>query len=101
MIDPVIDFPIPDSKARDMLWRLHLPETVRHDKGLDLALLGKQLVLSGGQIRNTALLAALLATDESSLIGWRHIVKAALREISKTDTTNPAKQLGRLRRYLP
>ena len=96
----VIDFPMPDSKARDRLWRLYLPESVRRDKGLDFALLGKQLALSGGQIRNAALLAALLATSESSPIGWRHIVKAAVREISKTETGNPAKRLGHLRRYL-
>lgn len=99
-VELIIDFPMPDSKARDRLWRLHLPDTVRRRKGLDFALLGRQLPLSGGQIRNAALLAALLATGESSPIGWRHIVRAALREISKTDTANPAKRLGRLRRHL-
>jgi SpoVK/Ycf46/Vps4 family AAA+-type ATPase len=99
-VQMVIDFPAPDGRARSRLWRIHLPAKAPREKGLNLGLIGKQLVLTGGQIRNAALYAAFLAAGDSAPIGWKHIAKAALREISKTGTEKPEENLGSLRQHL-
>lgn len=99
-IHMVIDFPAPDGRARSRLWRIHLPAKAPREKGLNFGVIGKQLVLTGGQIRNAALYAAFLAAGDSGTIGWRHIAEAALREIAKTGAENPEESLGSLRRYL-
>ena len=96
----VVDFPLPDSRARSKLWRIHLPVKAPREKGLNLNIIGKQLVFTGRQIRDTALYAAILAAGDSSPIGWKHIAKAAAREMSKTETEHPEVQLGKLRQYL-
>ena len=95
-----VDFPMPDSRARARLWRLYLAKKAPRVKRLSPSYIGRQLVLSAAQIRNAALYAALLAADDSSPLGWKHITKAALREISKTATSAPEEKLGKLRRYL-
>jgi len=99
-VQMVIDFPAPDGRARSRLWRIHLPAKAPREKGLNLGLIGKQLVLTGGQISNAALYAAFLAAGDSAPIGWKHIAKAALREISKTGTEKPEENLGSLRQHL-
>ena len=96
----VVDFPLPDSRARARLWRIHLPVKAPRDKGLNLNLLGKQLAFSGEQIRNTARYAAILAAGDTSPIGWKHIAKAAARELAKTGAGDPEEQLGKLRAHL-
>ena len=99
-IQLLVDFPMPDSKARARLWRLYLPKKAPREKRLSPSFIGKQLVLSAAQIRNAALSAALLAADDTSALGWKHITKAALGEIAKTVTNAPEEKLGKLRRYL-
>ena len=43
-IQMVVDFPLPGSRARSKLWRIHLPMKAPREKGLNLNLIGKQLV---------------------------------------------------------
>jgi hypothetical protein len=64
-------------------------------------LLGRELNLSGGQIRNAALHAAFLAAGESASIGLAHIASAVLTEFAKKGGELSSASLGKLAACLP
>ena len=87
-MDVVIDFPLPDAAERWAIWRLHLPAL--HD--VELELLGaaaQRCALSGGQIRNVALHAALLAVEDDAPLAWGHLEAAIEREYRKQGAVSP------------
>jgi len=97
----VIEFPRPDVSSRVQLWRLHIPSGAPCDIDLDPALLGKEISLTGGQIRNAALHAAFLAAGESSSIQLSHIARAVWTELEKEGGEMLTETLGELAQYLP
>ena len=97
----VIEFPRPDAAARSELWRLHIPRGAPRDAKVDLALLGKELNLTGGQIRNAALHAAFLAAGESSAISLTHVARAVWNELAKEGGEMMIASLGKLAVHLP
>ncbi len=59
-LDVVVDFTLPDAAERRLLWQLHLsPDHAIDESFLDTVV--ERCKLSGGQIRNSALHASLLA----------------------------------------
>ncbi len=83
----VVQFPFPDTPSRERIWRGVFPAAA--PKGnLDFAKLA-QLSVTGGVIRNIALLAAFLAADEGSSITMRHVAAAARTECAKLDKPLP------------
>jgi hypothetical protein len=97
----VIEFPRPDVAARGKLWRLHIPIGAPCDTDVDPVLLGKELSLTGGQIRNAALHAAFLAAGESSAINLSHVARAVWTELAKEGGEMMTASLGKLAHYLP
>jgi hypothetical protein len=97
----VVDFPRPDAAARTKLWRLHIPPQAPCDPALEPELLGRELNLSGGQIRNAALHAAFLAAGESAPIGLAHVASAVLTEFAKKGGELSSARLGKLAACLP
>ena len=97
----VIEFPRPDAEAREKLWRLHIPGGAPCDREVDPVLLGKELNLTGGQIRNAALHAAFLAAGESLPINLSHVARAVWTERAKEGGEMMTASLGRLAQYLP
>jgi hypothetical protein len=97
----VIEFPRPDAAARAELWRLHIPSGAPCDGDVDLVLLGNELILTGGQIRNAALHAAFLAAGESSAINLTHVARAVWTELAKAGGEMMIESLGKLAQYLP
>ena len=97
----VIEFPRPDAAARGELWRLHIPTGAPCDGDVDPVLLGKELSLTGGQIRNAALHAAFLAAGESSAINLTHVTRAVWTELAKEGGEMMTASLGKLAQYLP
>ena len=97
----VVEFPRPDEMARAELWRLHIPVGAPCDENVDLELLGKELSLTGGQIRNAALHSAFLAAGESSSINLNHIARAVWTELAKEGGEMITASLGKLANYLP
>jgi SpoVK/Ycf46/Vps4 family AAA+-type ATPase len=97
----VIEFPRPDAAARDQLWRLHIPTGAPRGRDVDPVLLGKEMSLTGGQIRNAALHAAFLAAGESSKIDLTHIARAVWTELAKEGGEMMTASLGKLAQYLP
>lgn len=97
----VIEFPRPDAYARSKLWQLHIPIKAPCDKNLDPVFLGKELNLTGGQIRNAALHAAFLAADDFRAINLSHIARAVWTELAKEGGEMMTASLGKLAQYLP
>jgi hypothetical protein len=80
----VVQFPFPDTGSRERIWRGVFPAGAPVEEGLDCAKLA-QLNVTGGVIRNIALLAAFLAADQGTAIGMRHVREAARTEYAKLE----------------
>jgi SpoVK/Ycf46/Vps4 family AAA+-type ATPase len=79
----VVQFPFPDAASRERIWRGVFPADTPV-ANLDYARLA-QLNVTGGVIRNIALLAAFLAADGKSAITMRHVHAAARTEYAKLE----------------
>ena len=77
-----IEFPLPDEKQREELWKLLLPAAAPK-RGVDYSFLARQFQLTGGEIRNIALDAAFLAAHEDEEITMDHLVRAVARQRRK------------------
>ena len=87
-MDLVVDFLPPRPDERRRLWALHLPE--RHAVGdRFLGLVSGQCALTGGQIRNAAHLATLLALDAGRPVADGHLDAALRSEYRKAGATYP------------
>lgn len=77
-----VEFPIPDETSRKEIWTGMFPEKVRIGEDVDFNFLSK-FKLTGGNIKNIALLSAVLAADGSGVIGMKEILRALKREFQK------------------
>jgi hypothetical protein len=87
-MDAVIEFRLPDPNERWEIWRLHLPlhHAIENEVMVEVA---ARCVLTGGQIRNAALHASLLAIDQRSPITSSQLVAAVQREYRKSGEVCP------------
>jgi hypothetical protein len=97
----VIEFPRPDAAGRAKLWQLHIPKKAPRNDDVDPVMLGEEMHLTGGQIRNAALHAAFLAAGESSPISLAHIARAVWTELAKEGGEMMPSSLGNLAQSLP
>jgi tRNA A37 threonylcarbamoyladenosine biosynthesis protein TsaE len=79
----LIEFPFPDAEHRERIWRAAFPAQAPLEAELDFTFLARQFELSGGNIRNAAFAAALIAAQEDKSIGMQHLALAVLREMQK------------------
>ena len=79
----LVDFPLPDAAAREVIWRQAFPERAPLADDIDFGFLGRRLQLTGGTIQQVALHAAFAAAVDDDAIGMRHIVAATQRELDK------------------
>lgn len=79
----VVQFPFPDAPSRERIWRKVFPAAAP-TQNLDYVMLS-QLNVTGGAIRNIALLAAFLAADAGTPITMRNMLEAAHTEYAKLD----------------
>jgi len=96
----VVDFPRPDEAARAQLWEKLLPPRAPRKRDLNCAFLGKAVNLTGGNIRNAALMGAYLAAAQNAAIGLQHIALAVWRELGKDGRELTKSDLGLLAPYL-
>jgi hypothetical protein len=82
-LDFVIDFPFPEPRDRERLWRGLVPPEAPLAPDVDFKLLAQRFKLSGGAIRNCTLAAAFLAAEEGSTIDMAHLVRAVGVEYAK------------------
>lgn len=97
----VAEFPRPDLAARAALWTLQLPPSAPRAAELDPVLLARSVALSGGQIHNAALRAAVLASAEDVPIGLSQVARAVFAELAKEGRELSRDMLGELATYLP
>ncbi|HEY6036720.1 MAG TPA: ATP-binding protein [Kofleriaceae bacterium] len=88
-----LTFPFPDDEARELLWRVHLPDKLPRAGKFDLAGLARRYRMSGGYIRNAALRAAFLAAEEQCALTQEHLERAVRAEFSETGKLAESGQL--------
>jgi hypothetical protein len=92
-MDVIVDFRLPEPDERWRLWRLHLPpEHTVSDTWLQEV--AYRCNLSGGQIRNAALHASLLALDRGTGVSTSHVEQAIQREYQKMGAVCPLRRNG-------
>ncbi len=90
-MDVVISFSPPTPPERWAIWQLHLPP----DHAIDFSLLEEvagRCVLSGGQIKNAALHASLLALEDGGIVTSAMIGAAIEREYRKSGGVCPLRR---------
>ncbi len=87
-LDVVIDFALPEAEQRRALWALHLPASHQMSQTF-LARVAERCDLSGGQIRNAALHASLLAMKGQELMREIDLDEALQREYRKASMPYP------------
>ena len=87
-MDVTVDFQPPRSEERAQIWHLHLPD--RHEvTPAFMDDVATRCTLTGGQIRNAALHASLLALDEHTPVADAHVAEAVRSEYRKAGTACP------------
>jgi len=79
----VADFPMPQEAERRKIWLQHLPAKPMLGDDIDLDLVSRKFVMSGGEIRNAVVAGAFLAAAEGAQLGMRHLVLGLWRELKK------------------
>ena len=80
----VIDFPMPDAKMRETIWRGAYPLPERWNSRVDFEFLGKSFEITGGNITNVCLRAAYKAVAQGeSSVRMHHVMAAVRRELQK------------------
>ncbi len=77
-----IEFPFPDEKSRERIWRNIFPQETPLGRDIDFRFLAK-FKITGGNIKNIALCAAFLAAGDSGVVRMEHIIRATKREFQK------------------
>lgn len=87
-IDIFVDFNLPDAGQRQRLWYLHIPE--QHEVSQNfIRTASLRCQLTGGQIRNAALHAAVLAVEANRLLDDAFLAEGIRREYTKMGAASP------------
>jgi hypothetical protein len=87
-LDMVVEFAPPDVAERWRIWQAHLPQEHAVSEGM-LREVATRCALTGGQIRNAALHATLLAMEEGGVVGDAEVDAALQREYRKAGAAFP------------
>lgn len=91
-MDVLVEFHTPDVAERLSIWQLHLPEKSAVERRLLDEVAGR-CVMSGGQIRNAALHATLLAMNNGGVVTSDYLEAAVQREYRKIGAVCPLRRL--------
>lgn len=78
-----IDFPEPDAKLRERIWKALFPANVPHEPNLDWEWFANKFTLTGGNIRNIIVAATYLAASDGQVVTMDHLRHATSRELHK------------------
>lgn len=82
-ISYVIHFSFPDEKARRAIWKGIFPQETPLGEDVDLDYLARQFSITGGSIKNIALVASFMAARKDVPVGMEHILRATQFEMAK------------------
>jgi hypothetical protein len=92
-IDVVVKFHLPDAGERLRLWQVHLPPS-HAVSPVDLERIALRYEMTGGQIRNAAVQAALLAIEDGDCpVATGHVRSAVLAEFRKAGAAVPVDEV--------
>jgi SpoVK/Ycf46/Vps4 family AAA+-type ATPase len=98
-----VEFPFPEADLRERIWRGVFPAEAPLDSDIDFGFLARQFELSGGNIRNVGLAAAVFAAEDGSGsnppperqgIRMRHLIVATARELQKLGKLSSRSDFG-------
>lgn len=92
-LDMIIEFPLPQAEERRSLWQSHLGDRHRLTQP-QLNQLAATVDLSGGNIRNAVLAAAVIAQNQSRPITFADVVQGVASEYRKLGRQLPAELIG-------
>ncbi len=75
-----IEFPFPDRKDREVLWRKMIPPSAQVEEGIRFDDLAWDFELSGGHIKNCVLRAAFVAAERGDVIRYEDLRAAGAHE---------------------
>jgi AAA+ superfamily predicted ATPase len=78
-----VHFPFPEEADRRRIWDIIWPAATPRADDVDAARLARELMLSGGGIKNAALAAAFYAAADGGVVTRAHVMRAARREFQK------------------
>ena len=78
-----VHFPFPDEADRRRIWEVIWPADTPCASDVAPDVLARDLVLSGGGIKNAALAAAFYAAADGGVVTRAHVLHAARREFQK------------------
>ena len=87
-----IDFPFPEARSRSRIWKRLLPATAPLADDIDYETLGKDLELSGGNIKNAVIRAAYRAAEQDRLIDMELLEESGLQEYREMGKLVPNRQ---------
>jgi hypothetical protein len=93
-MDFVVEFPLPDTASRRLLWDRHLARRAPLGDGVDTARLAEAFPVSGANIRNAAVGGAFHAAAAGRPIEHEHLLAAMRREYEKLGKAFPSAQAG-------
>lgn len=82
-ISYVIHFTFPDARARKEIWKGIFPNQTPLGEDVDFDYLANQFEVTGGSIKNIALVASFMAARLGKPVGMEHIVRAVKYEMAK------------------
>jgi hypothetical protein len=88
-----VNFPFPDEASRRRIWAGIWPKETPLGADVDAKWLAARFLLSGGHIRNVALAAAFLASDDKGPVKMSHVLMAVRSEFQKMGKTFTAAEL--------
>ncbi len=79
----VVEFPLPDERHREKLWRAMFPSQTPLGQDVDFQFLARKFPIAGGDIQNVALDAAFLAAHDGKVVTMKQLARALARQMTK------------------
>jgi ATP-dependent 26S proteasome regulatory subunit len=79
----IIDFPFPDEKHREKIWRNMFPAQTPISPDVNLSELARKMKITGGNIKNISLRAAYLAAENDEAVKMDDLILASKYELKK------------------
>lgn len=93
-IEWLVEFPLPDTAQRFLLWQRLLPPRAPRATDIDFHFLAERFAFAGGDIRNAVLSAGFLAAAEDVPIEMRHLLAGVVSQLQRQGRLPAASDFG-------